>query len=135
MVAVIGDGGFAMTGLELLTAVREKLRLTVIVLADPLIWVNRVRIAELCAQYKLPSVWGGRDYLLGGGLASYQSDFPDIFRRGAMLADQILKGAKPAEMPFERATRLQLVINLGAARKLGLTVPNALLVAADEVID
>ena len=107
----------------------------VIVLADPLIWVNRVRIAELCAQYKLPSVWGGRDYLLGGGLASYQSDFPDIFRRGAMLADQILKGAKPAEMPFERATRLQLVINLGAARKLGLTVPNALLVAADEVID
>jgi putative tryptophan/tyrosine transport system substrate-binding protein len=107
----------------------------VIVLADPLIWAHRVRIAELCAQYKLPSVWGGRDYLLGGGLASYQSDFPALFRRGAILADKILRGAKPADVPFERATKLQLVINLRAARTLGLTVPNALLVAADEIID
>ncbi|WP_284618432.1 ABC transporter substrate-binding protein [Aquabacterium humicola] len=107
----------------------------VMVLADPMIFMHKGRIAELCNQYRLPSVWGGRDYLHGGGLASYQADFIEVFSRGAVLADQILKGAKPAEMPFERANKLVLVINLKAARALGITVPRPLLLAADEVLE
>lgn len=105
------------------------------VLADPMIFMHKGRIAELCTQYGLPSVWGGRDYLHGGGLASYQADFIEVFQRGAVLADQILKGAKPAEMPFERANKLVLVINLKAARALGITVPRTLLLSADEVLE
>ena len=105
------------------------------VLGDPMLYMHRTRIAELCTQYRLPSVWGGRDYLHGGGLASYQADFIEVFSRGAVLADQILKGAKPAEMPFERANKLVLVINLKAARALGITVPRALLLSADEVLE
>lgn len=107
----------------------------VLVLADPMIFMHKERIAELCTQHRLPSVWGGRDYLHGGGLASYQSDFIELMRRGAVLADQILKGAKPAEMPFERANKLVLVINLKAARALGISVPRALLLSADEVLE
>ena len=83
----------------------------------------------------LPSVWGGRDYLEGGGLASYQSDFAEVFRRGADQIDKILKGGKPGEIPFEQATKLVLVVNLKAARALGIAVPQSLLLAADEVIE
>jgi putative ABC transport system substrate-binding protein len=106
----------------------------VLVLADATFWTHRERLQELVAKHRLPSVWGGRDYLPPNGLASYQSDFPAIFRRGAAMVDRILKGAKPAVMPFEQAAKLELVINLKAARALGLTVPQSLLVAADEVI-
>jgi putative ABC transport system substrate-binding protein len=83
----------------------------------------------------MPSVWGGRDWLTGGGLASYQSDFPAIFRRAAALVDYILKGQKPAEIPFERATKLELIVDKRAAKALGITVPQALLLAADEVLE
>ncbi|NRF69352.1 ABC transporter substrate-binding protein [Aquincola sp. S2] len=124
---------------EQFVAAFERLKLAraeaVVVLADSLIYVHRARIAELCTQYRLPSVWGGRDYLHGGGLASYQSDFPDMFRRAGVMADQLLKGADPAEMPFERASKFHLVVNLKAARALGLTVPRTLLLAADEVLE
>jgi putative ABC transport system substrate-binding protein len=106
----------------------------VLVLADATFWTHRERLQELVAKHRLPSVWGGRDYLPPNGLASYQSDFPAIFRRGAAMVDRILKGAKPAVMPFEQAAKLELVINLKAAQALGLTVPQSLLVAADEVI-
>ena len=106
----------------------------VLVLADATFWTHRARLHELVAKHRLPSIWGGRDYLEGVGLASYQADYPVIFRRGASLVDQILKGAKPAETPFEQATKLELVINLKAANALGITVPQALLVAADEVL-
>ena len=107
----------------------------VLVLADPTFFVHRARIAELCRTSRLPSVWGGRDYLDGGGLASYQSDFPAMFRRAAALVDKILKGAKPGEIPFEQASRFDLVLNLKAARALGLAVPQVVLVQATEVID
>ena len=107
----------------------------VLVLADPTFFVHRARIAELCRTSRLPSVWGGRDYLDGGGLASYQSDFPAMFRRAAALVDKILKGAKPGEIPFEQASTFDLVLNLKAARALGLAVPQVVLVQATEVID
>ena len=106
----------------------------VLVLADATFWTHRERLHELVAKHRLPSVWGHRDYLPPNGLASYQSDFPAIFRRGAAMVDRILKGAKPAVTPFEQATKLELVINLKAAQGLGLTVPQSLLVVADDVI-
>ena len=107
-----------------------------LVLSDATFYVHRARLGELVAKHRLPSVWGDKGYLLeGGGLASYQSDFSAIARRAAALVDKILKGAKPAEMPFEQATKLELVVNLRAARALGVTIPPSLLVSADEVIE
>jgi putative ABC transport system substrate-binding protein len=106
-----------------------------VVLADSTFYIHRARIAELCMKQRLPSVWGDKGYLEGGGLASYQSDLPAIFRRAAALVDKILKGAKPGEIPFEQATKLELVVNLKGARALGITVPQSLLLAADEVIE
>ena len=107
-----------------------------VVLADSTFYVHRARLGELCAQSRLPSVWGDRSYLVGGvGLASYQSDFSAIARRAAALAALILGGAKPAEMPFERATKLDLVVSLKAARALGIKVPSSVLASADEVLE
>ena len=106
----------------------------VLVLADATFGRYQARLHELVVKHRLPSIWGHRDYLQGGGLASYQSDFPAIFRRAASMVDRILKGAKPAVTPFEQATKLELVINMKTAQALGVTVPPALLVAADDVI-
>jgi putative ABC transport system substrate-binding protein len=106
----------------------------VLVLADATFWTHRARLHELVERHRLPSVWGHRDYLEGGGLASYQSDFPALFRRGGALVAHILKGARPADTPFEQATKLDLAINLKAAQAMGITVPPALLIAADHVI-
>lgn len=107
----------------------------VLVLADATFYAERVRLGELCSKGRLPSIWGHKSYLLdGGGLASYQSDFSEIFRRGAALVDKILKGTKPGDIPFERATKLDLVVNLKAARVMGITVPRSLLLSADEVL-
>jgi len=106
----------------------------VLVFADPMFYLHRARIAELCARQKLPSVWGHGSYLDVGGLASYQSDLAEVLRRGADQMHKILEGANPGEIPFEQATKLELAINLKAARALGIKVPRALLVSADEVI-
>jgi len=107
----------------------------ILVFADATFWAHRARIHALLAKYRLPAVLGGRDWLEGGGLASYQVDFPVIFRRAAGMADAIVKGAKPAVTPFEQATKLELVINLRSAKALGVTVPQSLLVSADHVIE
>ena len=107
----------------------------VVVLADANTYTHRTRLNELCLKRRMPSVWGSRDFLTGGGLASYQSDWPAIFRRAAALVDKILKGEKPAEIPFEQATKLELVIDKRAAKALGIPVPQALLLSADEVIE
>lgn len=106
-----------------------------VVLADANTYTHRVRLNELCLRRRMPSVWGSRDFLTGGALASYQSDWPAIFRRAAALVDKILKGEKPAEIPFEQATKLELVIDKRAAKALEITVPQALLLAADEIIE
>ena len=70
-----------------------------------------------------------------GGLASYQSDFAEALQRGAAIIDKVLRGAKPAETPFEQATKLELVVNLKGARALGITIPQRVLLSADEVIE
>lgn len=107
----------------------------VLVLADATFYAERVRLGELCRKGRLLSIWGHKDYLPdSGGIASYQADFSEIFRRGPALVDKILKGTKPADIPFERASKLDLVINLKGARAMGITVPQSLLLSADEVL-
>jgi putative tryptophan/tyrosine transport system substrate-binding protein len=107
----------------------------VAVLADATFWTHRARLGELCIKHRLPSVWGGASYLDAGGLVSYQGDFAAIARRAPSFVDKILKGAKPGDIPFEQATKLELVVNLKAAKVLGLTIPQSVLVSADEVIE
>ena len=107
----------------------------VAILADPMIWIHRARLGELCLKYRLPSIWGGAPYLDAGGLVSYQGDWAALFKRSASLVDKILRGAKPGEIPFEQGTKLELVVNLKGARALGVTIPHSVLVSADEVIE
>ena len=106
-----------------------------VVLADGNTYTHRKELNDLCLERQMPSVWGGRDFLTGGGLASYQSDFPAIFRRAATLVDYILKGQKPADIPFEQATKLELIVDKRAAKALGITLPPTVLLAADEVFE
>jgi putative ABC transport system substrate-binding protein len=107
----------------------------VILLADSTTWTHRERLQQLVLANKLPSVLGGPAYLGEAGLASYQSDFPALWRRAGAIAARLLNGANPADVPFEQATKLELVVNLKAARRLGIEVPRSVLISADEVIE
>jgi len=95
----------------------------------------RRRVAELAVKHRLPTVVGVREYVEAGCLASYGTDYPDLFRRAATFVDKILKGAKPADLPVEQATTFELAINMKTAKALGLTIPPSLLVRADQVIE
>ena len=106
-----------------------------VVSASPLAITHRELIGTLAARYKLPAVYASRDYAASGGLISYGADFLDQFRRAAGYVDRILKGEKPADMPVQAPTKYELVINLKAAKTLGLTIPPSLLARADEVIE
>jgi len=105
-----------------------------VVLADNNTYTNRERLNQLCLERRMPSVWGGRDFLNGGALASYQSDFPAMFRRAAAMVDRILKGEQPQTMAFEQSTKLELVIDMRAARALGIVIPRERLIVADAVL-
>jgi putative ABC transport system substrate-binding protein len=93
------------------------------------------KIIELAARYRLPAIYAVRDYANEGGLMAYGADAIDLFRRAASYVDQILKGANPANLPVQAATKFGLVINLTTAKALGLTVPPSLLDRADDVIE
>jgi putative ABC transport system substrate-binding protein len=92
------------------------------------------RVAELAARSRLPAMYESRWYPQWGGLISYGPDEMDMWRRGAVFVDKILKGAKPGDLPVEQPTKFELVINLKTAKALGLTIPPSLLARADEVI-
>lgn len=96
--------------------------------------VNRDAIIKLAAKYQLPAVYPFRDFAAGGGLLSYGPDVVDQYRRAAGYVDRILRGERPADLPVQRASKLELVVNLDTARTLGVEVPQALLLRADEVI-
>jgi putative ABC transport system substrate-binding protein len=105
-----------------------------VVLRDPLLLINRARILTLTADRRLPAVYGMREFAESGGLMSYGPDLAEMYRRAASLAAKIFKGASPADLPVEQATTFELVVNLKTAKALGLTVPQSLLLRADEVI-
>jgi len=107
----------------------------IVVLPDPLLQGNRTRIVEQLRRAKLPSMFASRGDVIAGGLVSYGPDFISSFRRAAAYADKILKGAKPGDLPVERSSTFELVINRKTANALGLTVPPRLLTQANEVID
>jgi putative ABC transport system substrate-binding protein len=104
-------------------------------LDDPLTIGYRSRIVDLAASSRLPAIYGFREFPDAGGLISYGADFVVLFRRAATFVDKILKGAKPADLPVEQPTEFELVINLKAAKALGLTVPPLLLAQANDVIE
>jgi putative ABC transport system substrate-binding protein len=96
-------------------------------------WHTR-RIAELAARSRLPTMYDLRPYVEAGGLISYSADLIEIWRRAAVFVDKILKGATPANLPVEQPSKFELVINLRAAQSIGLTIPQSVLLRADEVI-
>ncbi len=104
------------------------------VLFDPVLFGQRTRIAEFASKHRLPAMYPHREYVEAGGLMAYGGDLRDNFRRAASLVDKILKGAKPADLPVEQPTKFELVVNLKTARALGLTIPQSVLLRADEVI-
>ena len=100
----------------------------------PLMDPNQKRIAGFALKSRLPSVYGNREAVEAGGLMSYAADLADSYRRVAYYVDTILKGAKPADLPIEQPTKFELVINLKAAKQIGLTIPSSVLAKTDSVI-
>jgi len=105
------------------------------VAGDPLILTHRVRINTLSLVAQLPAIYNTREYVEAGGMLSYGPNWPDLFRRTADYVDKILRGAKPASLPIEQATKFDLIINLTTAKALGLTIPEPFLLRAGEVIE
>jgi putative tryptophan/tyrosine transport system substrate-binding protein len=104
------------------------------VFAASVLFPHARRVAELAAKSRLPTMYELRPYVEAGGLISYGPDIIDIWRRAAVYIDKILKGAKPADLPVEQPIKFELLINLKTAKALGLTIPQSLLLRADEVI-
>jgi putative ABC transport system substrate-binding protein len=104
------------------------------VLPSNMFLIERRRFVDLAAKHRLPAVYPWRESVDAGGLMAYGPNLADLFRRAATYVDKILKGAKPADLPVERPTKFELVINLKTAKALGLTIPPSLLRRADEVI-
>jgi putative ABC transport system substrate-binding protein len=96
---------------------------------------NRVKISTLALAARLPTMSGIRDYVDAGSLVSYGPNFPDMFRRAAEIADKILRGANPGDVPVEQAAKFDLILNLTTAKALGLKIPESFLLRANEVIE
>jgi len=106
-----------------------------IVMPSPMLFGEHRRIVELAAKDRLPGMYQAREFVDAGGLISYGANLDDLFRQAASYVDKILKGTKPAELPVERPTKFEMVINLKTARGLGLTINRDILLVADDVID
>src|SRR3989442_5820304 len=106
-----------------------------LVLNDLMFTVHRTRLVELAAKSRLPAMYGARRYVEAGGLMAYGADMRDSYRRAVGYLDKILKGAKPSDLPIEQATKIEFVINLKTAKALGVTIPQSLLLRADQVIE
>jgi putative ABC transport system substrate-binding protein len=102
---------------------------------DALMQENRALIVKLAAEHRLPAMYQGREFAEAGGLISYGTSYPDLYRRAARYVDKIFHGASPSDLPVEPPTRFEMIINLKTARALGLTVPPTMLVLADDVIE
>jgi putative ABC transport system substrate-binding protein len=106
-----------------------------LVLADPILALQSKRIVGFAEKSRLPAIYGIKEFAVDGGLMAYASDSTSQFRRAAVYVDRILKGAKPADLPVEQATKFELVINLKTAKALDITIPQSILLRADEVIE
>jgi putative ABC transport system substrate-binding protein len=102
---------------------------------DGLFQANAGMITELAARNRLPAIYVGREFIEAGGLMTYGVSFPHLYFRAATYVDRIFKGAKPADLPVEQPTKFELIINLKAAKAIGLTIPESFLARADEVIE
>ena len=106
----------------------------VLMLPNAVLLLHRKRVVELAADNRLPMMFDAKEYVESGGLSSYAADAVDLFRRSSIHVDKILKGAKPADLPVEQPTKFEFVINLKAAKQIGLTIPPNVLARADRVI-
>ena len=104
------------------------------VVSDPLFITHRTTLLKLASKARLPVTYGERTFVDGGGLMSYGPNFGDLVRRSAGYVDKILKGAKPSDLPIEQPTKFEFVVNLKTAKALGITIPQSILLRADEVI-
>jgi ABC-type uncharacterized transport system substrate-binding protein len=103
--------------------------------SDPFLYSRRKQIIALAAHHGIPTISSGREWVAAGGLVSYGNSIPDAYRRAGLQTGRLLRGVKPADLPVDRATRFELVINLTTAKALGLTIPAGVLSIADEVIE
>ena len=106
-----------------------------VITADSFFFAHIEKLAALAAQYKVPAIFGFREFPAAGGLMSYGSDLADQHRTIGGYVGRILKGEKPGDLPVQQSIKVQLVLNLKAAKTLGITLPQTLQVAADEVIE
>jgi putative ABC transport system substrate-binding protein len=102
--------------------------------ASPRFIAERKRIVELAGKHRLPAIYPQKEFVDEGGLMSYGADYTDLYRRAAVYVDKILKGAKPADLPVQQATKFEFVINLKAAKQIGLTIPVRVLERANKVL-
>jgi ABC-type uncharacterized transport system substrate-binding protein len=102
---------------------------------SPLFSSNRARVTAIAAGVRLPAIYGFREFAEAGGLLSYGANLPAMYRRAAALADKILKGASPADLPIEVPTRFELIVNLKTAKAMGIAIPDSVVTLADEVIE
>jgi putative ABC transport system substrate-binding protein len=102
---------------------------------SPMFFVERTRLVELAARYRLPAMYNAREFVQLGGLIAYGASILDLHRRAAAYVDKILRGAKPADLPVEQPTKLELFVSVKVAKELSITVPPTLLARADEVIE
>jgi ABC-type uncharacterized transport system substrate-binding protein len=116
------------------TAIARERANALLVFADPFLTTQRVRFVDLAAKSRLPAMYGQSEVVEDGGLMSYAPSFREMGRRAAVYVDKILKGTKPQDLPVEQPTKFEFIINLKAAKQIGLTIPPNVLARADRVI-
>ena len=114
--------------------IKERAEALIVFPGQPTLFGNRKQVVELAAKNRLPAMYPLADYVTAGGLTFYGVNNLDLFRRAAAFVDKILKGAKPADLPVEQPIKFEFIINLKAAKQIGLTIPPNVLARADKVI-